>query len=178
LLNRHLTIRSSAALCFSYCWNPGDSWCLPLPPRRLCHLETIRQIAKLKAQVETKLIFHNKLMTFESLACRLRALRRKSGLSQIELAQLLGFVSEVPVSRHERSETVPNLLTALGYEVIFRVPVSELFPGLYHSVETVIEERLAILEEDLQQSTAKGRKATTTARKLEFSWERKNQTPN
>jgi DNA-binding XRE family transcriptional regulator len=117
-------------------------------------------------------------MTSESLACRLRALRRKSGLSQIELAQILGFISEVPVSRHERSETVPNLLTALGYEVIFRVPISELFPGLYRSVETVVEERLAVLEEDLQQSTAKGRMATPIARKLEFSWERKNQMPN
>jgi transcriptional regulator with XRE-family HTH domain len=117
-------------------------------------------------------------MTTESIACRLRTLRRKSGLSQIELAQLLGFVSEVPVSRHERSETVPNLLTALGYEVIFRVPVSELFPGLYRSVETVIEERLAVLEEELQQSTAKGRNAAPVARKLEFSWERKNIPPN
>jgi hypothetical protein len=58
------------------------------------------------------------------------------------------------------------------------VPVSELFPGLYRSVETVVEERLAILEEDLQQSTAKGRMATPIARKLEFSWERKNQTPD
>jgi DNA-binding XRE family transcriptional regulator len=117
-------------------------------------------------------------MTSETLACRLRALRRKSGLSQIELAQLLGFVSDVPVSRHERSETVPNLMTALGYEVIFRLPISELFPGLYRSVEAVIEERLAILEEDLQQSTAKGRKAIPVARKLEFSSGRKNQTPN
>lgn len=117
-------------------------------------------------------------MTSESLACRLRSLRRKSGLSQIELAQLLGFVSEVPVSRHERSETVPNLLTALGYEVIFRVPVSELFPGLYRSVEAIVEERLTILEEDLQQSSAKGRKAALIARKLEFSCERKIQPTN
>jgi len=113
-------------------------------------------------------------MAQESIACRLRTLRKNSGFSQIELAQLLGFLSEVPVSRHERSEAVPNLLTALAYEVIFRVQVSELFPGLYNAVESVIEERLAILEEELQQSTVKGRAAAPIARKLEFSCERKN----
>jgi hypothetical protein len=72
---------------------------------------------------------------------------------------------------------VPNLLTALGYEAIFRVPISELFPGLYQTVEAGIEERLAKMEEELQQSTAKGRRAALVARKLEFFWERKNMEP-
>ena len=95
-------------------------------------------------------------------------------MSQHELAQILGFVSEVPVSRHERSSTVPNLLTAFGYEVIFQVPMSEIFPGLRHTVNVVIEERLAKLEQELQQSTAKGRSADVVARKLEFLCERKD----
>src|ERR1700733_11023024 len=113
-------------------------------------------------------------MTSESIACRLRTLRRKSGLSQWELGQVLGFLSEVPVSRHERSATVPNLLTALGYEIIFGMPVSELFPGLFHAVEAGIEAQLAKLESELQQSTAKGRSASVIARKLEFLCERKD----
>jgi transcriptional regulator with XRE-family HTH domain len=114
-------------------------------------------------------------MTAKSIACRLRTLRRKSGLSQIELARLLGYRTEVPVSRHERSVTVPNLRTALGYEVIFRVPISELFPGLYRSMEAGIEQRIAKMEDQLQQSTAKGRKAEPVARRLEFFCERKIQ---
>jgi hypothetical protein len=65
-------------------------------------------------------------------------------------------------------------LTALGYEAVFHVPASQIFPGLYHTVEAGIEERLAKMEEELQQCSAKGRDAATTARKLEFSWERKN----
>ena len=117
-------------------------------------------------------------MTPDLNASRLRTLRIRSGLSQKELANLLGFRSEGPVSRHERSDTVPNLLTAFGYEAIFRVPISELFPGLYQTVEIGIEERLAKMEEELHQSTVKGRDAIRVARILEFSWERKNVEPN
>ncbi len=117
-------------------------------------------------------------MTSDPNVSRLRTLRLNSGLTQKELAHLLGFGSEVPISRHERSKTVPNLLTALGYQAIFRVAVSELFPGLYQTGEAGIEERLAKMEEELQQSTAKGRSASPVARKLEFFCERKNVGPN
>jgi DNA-binding XRE family transcriptional regulator len=99
-------------------------------------------------------------------------------MTQSELAQILGFLNEVPVSRHERSTTVPNLLTVFGYAIIFQVPISEIFPGLRHTVEVGIEERLAKLEEKLQQSTAKGRSAAAVARKLEFLCERNGFEPN
>ena len=113
-------------------------------------------------------------MTSESIANHLRTLRRKSGLSQDDLAQILGFRCEIPVSRHERSMTVPSTLTALGYEVIFHVPVAQLFPGFYGTVEAGIEEQIARMESELQLSTEKGRNAAFIARKLEFFWERKN----
>lgn len=116
-------------------------------------------------------------MTIEQLANYLRMHRKKSGLSQRELANLLGFLSEIQISRHERSVTIPGLLIALGYEVIFRAPISEVFPGLYQAVETGIEERLANMENELHQSTSKGRKAATIARKLEWLWERRNSNP-
>jgi len=113
-------------------------------------------------------------MTAEQIANYLRLHRRKSGLSQRELAQIVGSLTEIPVSRHERSFTIPALLVALGYEVIFQVPISEIFPGLYQTVEAGIEERLAIMEDELQESTAKGLQAASVARKLEWLWERKN----
>jgi transcriptional regulator with XRE-family HTH domain len=113
-------------------------------------------------------------MTSDPNVSRLRTLRRRSGLSQKELALILGFRSEATISRHERSDSVPDLLTALGYEVIFRVPLSELFPGLYQTVEAGNEERLAQMEAELHQSTARGRDATPIARKLEFFEERKS----
>jgi hypothetical protein len=65
-------------------------------------------------------------------------------------------------------------LTAFGYEIIFRVPISELFPGLYQTVAVGIEERLAKMENELHQSTLKGRSAIPIACKLEFLCERKS----
>lgn len=113
-------------------------------------------------------------MTPDQIASYLRTHRKKSGLSQRELASILGFLSEIQISRHERSVTIPGLLIALGYEAIFRAPISEIFPGLYQTVEASIEERLAEMEKNLQQSTTKGRKASSIARKLEWLWERRN----
>lgn len=107
-------------------------------------------------------------------AVQLRTLRKKSGLSQSELAYILGFRSEIPVVRHERSQAIPNLLTALAYEVIFQVQISAQFRELFTSVEAGIEERLAELEHRLHQSEAKGRAAAPTARKLEFLNQRRN----
>jgi transcriptional regulator with XRE-family HTH domain len=72
----------------------------------------------------------------------LRFLRKEHGLSQRALAEILGAVSESQVSRHERSSSLPTILAALSYQVVFEKPVSEIFPGLYHAVELSIEERL------------------------------------
>jgi DNA-binding XRE family transcriptional regulator len=113
-------------------------------------------------------------MTPEQIANYLRSHRRKSGLSQRELGQIVGFITGFPVSRHERSATIPALLIALSYGAVFRVPISDLFPGLYITVDASIEEQLANLEEELQQSTAKGRQSAFIARKLEWLSERRN----
>lgn len=107
-------------------------------------------------------------MTSEPIASRLRTLRKKSGLTQAELAEILGFDAETPISEHERSRVVPNLLTAMAYEVIFRVPIADQFPGLFKAVEESVEIRLAQLEKRLHDSEAKGRDAILTALKLEF----------
>lgn len=113
-------------------------------------------------------------MTIAEVANYLRAHRRRCGLSQRELAHIVGYITQAPVSEHERSVTIPALLIALSYEVVFRVPLSELFPALYRTVEANIEEQLTKIESELQESTAKGRRAAYVARKLEWLWERRN----
>jgi hypothetical protein len=65
-------------------------------------------------------------------------------------------------------------MIALGYQAIFHVPVSDLFPGAYETMKEAIEERLMKMKEDLHQSSAKGRSAAMIARKLEWIWEREN----
>src|SRR5262249_51613344 len=113
-------------------------------------------------------------MTQQNIHCYIRTHRKKSGFTQRELATVLGYDSEGQVSRHERANVVPPFLVALGYEVVFRVPVAELFPGVYGSVEHEIEARLAEMEEALQQKQAKGTQAKTIARKLEWFSARRN----
>jgi transcriptional regulator with XRE-family HTH domain len=113
-------------------------------------------------------------MTPDPNAAHLRTLRKRSGLSQKEVAHILGSCSGAAVSRHERSNSLPDLLTALGYEAIFKVSISELFPGLYRTVEAGIEDRIAALEDEFHQSSVKGRSAIPIAVKLEFFEGRKN----
>lgn len=113
-------------------------------------------------------------MASEQISNNLRSHRRRSGLSQRELALIAGYETAYPVSRHERSATIPAMHIALSYEVIFRTPIHELCPGLYRSIEASIELRLTEMENDLQQSTAKGRKAALIARKLEWLNERRD----
>ena len=104
----------------------------------------------------------------------LRSHRLKSGMSQRELAELIGLIQHHQVSKHERSTAIPSLLVALSYEIVFCVSVAELFPGLYETVRMNVEERLLQMEKSLQESSAKGRRAYAVARRLEWLWERRN----
>ena len=105
-------------------------------------------------------------MNKSRLASYLSSHRKRSGLSQKELGQLLGYPSEGTVSRHERLRSTPPFHVALGYEAVFCVPVSELFPGKFEQIRKDVEARIAHMERQLQDSTAKGRKAARIARKL------------
>lgn len=84
----------------------------------------------------------------------LRTYRRRSRFSQEEIALLLGSRSGTRVSRYEQRVRKPTLETALAYEAIFRVPVSELFAGLYRKVEKEIIARAEELAEILLSANA------------------------
>jgi len=92
--------------------------------------------------------------------------RRRIGFSQRELSDVLGYLDVDTIARHERFLVTPPLEVAIGYEQIFRVPVSELFPGLSEDVAERIGIGLARLEERLGQRSTNDRDALTTARKL------------
>lgn len=113
-------------------------------------------------------------MTSSSVGTYLRFLRRKSGLSQRELARVLGSVTAKQISRHERSVTPPTLIAAFAYQAIFQTPVADIFPGLYHTVQAGVEESLEAFKDELSNSTTKGRAAMPIARQLEWLCERGN----
>jgi len=60
------------------------------------------------------------------------------GLSQEEVAFLLGCSSAAHVSRYEHFSRVPTLQTAFALAVIFRASVRDLFAGEYEKIEKVV----------------------------------------
>jgi transcriptional regulator with XRE-family HTH domain len=65
----------------------------------------------------------------------LRTYRKKLGLTQREVAFLLGRHGGAKVSRYERSGRIPDLKTIFAYEAIFQKPARELFAGIYDRAE-------------------------------------------
>lgn len=80
----------------------------------------------------------------------LRAYRLRWGLTQSELAFLLGFRSGSVVSRVERDNRSAPLPVAIAYQVLFGKPQLELFPGLYSNIEAAVLHRVHELHERLQ----------------------------
>ncbi len=133
----------------------------------------VARLLPLKKKGRMKKLPNNK-ETERRLPNYVRIHRRRVGLSQRELGQILGYQDEVPISKHERFHATPPLVTALGYEIVFRVPVSEIFAGLKDQVEEDIEQRLVELEISWEQHSARDRRAAMIARKLEWLCERKS----
>jgi transcriptional regulator with XRE-family HTH domain len=107
-------------------------------------------------------------MAHKRMASHVRTYRKKSGLTQLDLARLLGHGSIGRVSRHERGITLPSLPAALGYEAIFGIPISELFPAIHETVAKSVGVRLTDLKLVLGEKSIKDRDANTTALKLQF----------
>ena len=98
----------------------------------------------------------------------LRSHRRKSGLTQQEVAFLLGCRTGDPISRYEKRRRLPPLETALACEAIFGVPVSELFAGVHEARVKEIRRRMAELRSSLLTKSVKGSEALLNAHKLKW----------
>ena len=103
-------------------------------------------------------------MSRRKLPNYLRTRRKRAGLWQEEVAFLLGCSSDTEVSRFERNVRLPTLKIALAYEVIFGIPVRELFGGVFEEIEREVLKRAEILTQKLQEAKSD----VLTARKLEF----------
>jgi transcriptional regulator with XRE-family HTH domain len=94
-------------------------------------------------------------MTFPKLDNYLRAYRKKSGLSQAEMAYLVGCKSRAQISQYERRNSVPTLPTALALQVALDVPVAELYAGKYDSISKQVRERAERLAVELREKKPK-----------------------
>jgi DNA-binding XRE family transcriptional regulator len=93
----------------------------------------------------------------------LRSHRRRWGLTQGEVAYLLGFKNGSVVSRIERERRRPKLPVALACQVVFDIPTVELFPDLFSEVEDAVMRRAYKLYDRLQGDTS-----ASTRTKLDF----------
>lgn len=89
--------------------------------------------------------------------------RRRWGLTQQELAFLIGVKSRTAVSRIEGAKRRPSLDAAFLCMLIFNMPAPELFPGLLSELRASIRVRASELYEALQGNPSK-----TTRLKLDF----------
>jgi transcriptional regulator with XRE-family HTH domain len=113
-------------------------------------------------------------MTPHRLENYLRSYRKESGLSQQEVAFLLGCEDGTVVSRYEKRRRLPPIDTALACEEIFGVPVGELFVGMRQSVGKDIAKRRLELRSRLQAKTVRGAAAQVAAHKLRWLADREH----
>lgn len=97
----------------------------------------------------------------------LRANRKRFGLSQEEVAFLLGSDSGAKVCRYEQFVREPSLRTALACEAVFQKPASELLPGLYQKIAKDVAVRAKALLRQMERDapnrqTERKRKALTS----------------
>jgi len=62
------------------------------------------------------------------------------GLTQKQVARLLGHRDASMVSHYEHSRALPPLVVALSLEIIYRVPVAFLFPAMYDELKRQIRD--------------------------------------
>lgn len=94
----------------------------------------------------------------------IRTCRRRTGLTQEEVAFLLGSKSSAGISRHERLKQTPDLETLLAYELLFQTPVRNLFSRTHQQVELKLKQRIRLLIRKL----AKAGEGRRIKRKIEI----------
>jgi len=79
----------------------------------------------------------------------LRGFRKRSCLTQNDLARLLGHVSASTVSRLETGEQSPDLRTAFMLEAIFDASASRILRELFAGCAKAVRDRAELLDDGL-----------------------------
>jgi transcriptional regulator with XRE-family HTH domain len=89
-------------------------------------------------------------MPTDRLISYLRAHRKRSGLTQKELAFLVGIKSGTQLSRFERFKREPTAEMLIAFMIIFNKTPGELFPHSHDRILKLVQERTQQLHENLQ----------------------------
>jgi len=79
-------------------------------------------------------------MLVESSPNRLYLLRKQHGLSQKQLAALVGH-DRTMISMYERGRALPSLSSAGMFQLLFGLNITEIFPGLFRRLEQELESK-------------------------------------
>ena len=93
----------------------------------------------------------------------LRTYRKRCGLSQSDVAFLLGCEYGTKVSRYERKSRIPITETLFALEIIFQAPAKDLYGGVYAQVEQQVIRRAKLLKKQTDKHSSSPRQK----RKLE-----------
>jgi len=80
-------------------------------------------------------------MGISKLTNYIRTYRKSIGLSQSEVAFLLGWQDASHLCRYESFARTPAVRTALALQIIFRARLMDLFAGEYQFLEVQIDRR-------------------------------------
>ena len=97
------------------------------------------------------------------LANYIRTHRKRSGLSQREIAVLVGSKADTKVSRYEQFRRVPPLQTAIALAIVFGVSVDELFGGLQAPARRTVKARAETLIRQVEKESPGRRRAQRLA---------------
>jgi transcriptional regulator with XRE-family HTH domain len=82
----------------------------------------------------------------------LHTLRKQWGLSQPDLAALLGVTGSA-LSRFENGSRHPSAELVVGAEVMFGHSAKDVFPKFYHDIECTIVDRARALYKSIESKT-------------------------
>jgi transcriptional regulator with XRE-family HTH domain len=102
-------------------------------------------------------------MAKKRLASYLRTERKRAGLTQKEIAFLVGAKNRAQISRFERLRRLPTTETLLAFMIVFRKNPADLIPGLYDKLLKLVRLRASELHEELQGDTRQVTKAKLDA---------------
>jgi transcriptional regulator with XRE-family HTH domain len=77
--------------------------------------------------------------------------RRRMGLTQRQVARLVGHRDASMLSHYEHGRVLPPLAVALKLEIVYRVPIAFLFPGMYEELRREIRQKEESLVNSSQQ---------------------------
>src|ERR1022692_265457 len=126
-----------SGLCFNFPGATGIGFCTDCSPRSRMDCSFAQLFPPLPFPWNCYIDLENSpcMHSSEQKLNNLVLYRRRMGFTQKHVARLLGQRDTSMISHYEHGRSLPPLPVALSLEIILRVPVAFLFPGMYDELK-------------------------------------------